>query len=446
MAPSLGIPDDAIIQIAFYLQDPSHLFAWLEALGPALRPDPLECLWKLGLTKQHADLWPQLVISMDDLSLDPTTRSALESIAKYYTDVRLINFVDLPWLHSNIHPLALQTWHFDSDIPTSPPFSWTIWASMRITRLYLSDLSDDMILVEILPQLHHLTAFQLNLPSGCRAEIPIESILAWAASSAQLTELELFTPCASIRLTERMVSHLVDWFQRQPVRVFGFSYWGFHHQVNDPDVVHAFYSTLFNCPTMDLLTCHFTDLNGVNWTDLTISTRRFELSACNMSSDIVTALATQLTNSARLEHFILHGYDDPNMAGIEHFFSVVPRMLSLKVLDLSYCHFESKTAWQTLAPLVQAFQVDTLIFCGVKLTPDAAQWLAHALLANDTIQALDIRYNYVGFEGAKTLIQTNLKRRVRLVSIRLEYNSIRQCEKPLLQDVATQCGVQILTL
>ncbi|CAK4611798.1 unnamed protein product [Aphanomyces euteiches] len=379
----------------------------------------------------HSDLWPSLRI---------TSYYSLEALAEcvgFYSQVRVEDFDDMPWLREHVKATTEQHWTLHAFTPFS---SWNDMSSFRITRLTIEIAwggNKDPV-VAILPSLHHLRALKMTFDNPTEHT---SSVLAFAAKSDQLVELELHYDGDEeyVWISDAMIRNVLEWFQRRPVHTFHTESWDI--QGEDTNLKQALFEALFNCPTIEKLVCNNTLMGGVNFADCTFSMRSLEISL--LDSTTLKMMANQLIGSNVMDLTVNSRYDK-DIAGIQLLFEILPRT-AIETLNLSYSHYDTPH-WQTLAPLLAQSQLKTLILQENDLENAEIDIIARAIQSNNSLVAIDVSLNYIDFKGMQKLIEcaTDPTRNAQMKLIAVGGNGISEEDLDLLTELAARKGVEKL--
>ncbi|KAG9397789.1 hypothetical protein AC1031_016639 [Aphanomyces cochlioides] len=186
------LPLDVFIKIAFYLPGAADLFAFLEALRPYNLLGPLE----------H-----------------------LSPIAKYYSTVAIQDLGQAAWLKKHLDPQTKIEWVVEKFPNSVSEIADEVW-DLRIARVRFGFKHNSVSSgKEILSRLKHLTSLKVHVKHAFSTpEILNENHRIWddifkfVAQSDQLTEFEFFRETHA--MTASSLVQLIEWFRRQPVRVF----------------------------------------------------------------------------------------------------------------------------------------------------------------------------------------------------------------------------------
>ncbi|KAG9411858.1 hypothetical protein AC1031_017491 [Aphanomyces cochlioides] len=425
-----AIPAEVVLRTAFFIEDPSDVFAFLDALRPLNVLGPLEHLWQLGLIKKHSEIWPALTLMLEDDAVQVTSRRSFRRFAKYYSVVRVDHLKS-----SEFNPHA--QWHLSLH-DTKSLALWHEWIGRRrITQLDMSKPSraaNQDNLSDMLPRLTDLTALKLH--------VVMASLLSIAVQSEYLVQLELEYDEAinrredRIEISSSMASNVMQWLETHRVQVLKVSRW----HVDDRALKQELYRSIFTCPTLDTLVCDEVSLTDVDFSHFTLSMRSLTLRACSLSAQQVEALAGRLVGSP-VVHLAVERLYANTLPALTELFRLL-RLTSIEVLDISTCYFYS---WQLLTPHLRLSPLRTLIARNVDLSVDAAQVIASAIQANETIDAVDVSDNNIRFDGVRALIEaaTHPYRPVRMKWLQCFNCGIDKTELKELQELAARHSVEL---
>ncbi|CAK4939942.1 unnamed protein product [Aphanomyces euteiches] len=436
------LPTDIVMTISRFLPTSTDLFSFLEALRGANHLGPLESLRQLALSKETSELWPSLEISPKDESLTPSARKALESYAMHYNLVQVHDLSCIQWLRlDRFDPNA--EWHLSwkdhIDVDT-----WNEWTKVQITKIDITMCQEDTYMFQetfepMLSQLIYLKAIKACFSEPLMAEM----ILSFAASSAELTHVELQLDHGSyLTITPTMARNVIQWFQRQSVQVLKFSAWSV--QIEDAQLRDEFYNAIFSCPTLETLACTSSSMNDIDFTTLSLPMHSLQIQHCHLQSYHIDALASQLVSSG-IRHLALRDVFYQSNAGTVRLFQALS-VSSVEVLDISENDFTDET-WRTLAPLLRRSRIKTLLLSSVEMSSEGAMCIAKTIQENDSIQVLDVSHNEIGFEGLRKIILAacDPKRPVQMHSIQCIDCGVTLTdeEQSTIQAVAATRGVEI---
>ncbi|KAH9125432.1 hypothetical protein AeMF1_003942 [Aphanomyces euteiches] len=428
------LPLDIIVKIAFSIPDTEDLFAFLEALRPAIDLGPLEHLNQLGPTK--SDLWPSLRLNASILDLP--TRSSFEAIAQYYSNVIVEDvWENVGWLKSHLNPTAKIVWAFKKY--KSPVDRMDDWSDLRITRLVSSRRYKDPPVgwAQTLSRLPFLTSLTMD-DATCNLDEAFEFL----CNSENITELQITD--AYYRMTASSLLYLAKWFRQHPVQKFECVV--SHFASIDKAVRQEFCQALLNCSTLDrvkLPSCYLEDLD--------FSLFRFEMMSLELccgtiSSDYVMSLAHPLEGS-KVTRLALNACDDEDLDGIECLLDILPRTL-IKHLAFEGLTIDDNPSWSKVVPLFEYCKLETLVLKCPNIPSAFAQGLAVALRHNQTICELDLQHCDIDSDDVRLLIEsvTHSSRQVAAKRIKLRTTKTRWrrgIEDSIvmtLKEFATVCG------
>ncbi|ETV68345.1 hypothetical protein H257_15668 [Aphanomyces astaci] len=129
-----------VFKMAFFINDTASFFAFVSAMRPLQVLGPLD-----RYVMPLYTLRPELTMKQDLNNMDESSRLHLRDIAKYVTQVTVVDWTDLAWLHH----------HYEQ------------WRLLRITRVIASyiDLADQFP-SSLAPHLSHLTSLTLTLTAA----------------------------------------------------------------------------------------------------------------------------------------------------------------------------------------------------------------------------------------------------------------------------------------
>ncbi|KAF0740083.1 hypothetical protein Ae201684P_016089 [Aphanomyces euteiches] len=434
------IPAEVVLRTAFFIEDPSDVFAFLDALRPLNVLGPLEYLWQLGLIKKHSEIWPALTLTLEDNAVQVTSRRSYRRFAMYYSVVRVDHVAPLRWLKSSeFNPHA--QWHLSLHNTKSLAL-WHEWIGRR--RITLLDMSKSSRaanqdnLSDILPRLTDLTALKLHVVTSSA----MASLLSIAVQSEHLVQLELEYDEAinrredRIEISSSMASNAMQWLKTHRVQVLKLSRW----HVEDRALKQELYRSIFTCPTLDTLVCDKVCLTDVDFSHFTLSMRSLTLRACSLSAQQAEALAGRLVGSP-VVHLAVERLYANTLPALTELFRLL-RLTSIEVLDISMCYFY---AWHLLTPHLRLSPLRTLIARNVDLSVDAVQVIASAIQANETIDAVDVSDNNIRFDGVRALIEaaTHPDRPERMKWLQCFNCGIDETELKQLQELAARHSAEL---
>ncbi|CAK4216576.1 unnamed protein product [Aphanomyces euteiches] len=193
----------------------------------------------------------------------------------YYKHVEISACFDLDWLVRFVHPEACVFWNglpfqmHDVEDIKSWYSQWT--TSLRISRLTTGQfVTADF--VSILPQLQHLEALHYNAMTIGLAVVAAIFEMAHLPRVAQLVELDLNNESSDeVWINATVLSNVIAWLTTSPVRRFRIFNWYWDPDVaDDSTLIQAFYSALFNCPTLDTLDINDCELSAAAFEGTTL--------------------------------------------------------------------------------------------------------------------------------------------------------------------------------
>ncbi|KAG9397875.1 hypothetical protein AC1031_016530 [Aphanomyces cochlioides] len=440
------LPLDVFIKIAFYLPGAADLFAFLEALRPynllgplehlslnfgfCRRPNKCRCLssrptlqslqrpcfhvfhvthlYKLGSRRDHwIYLWPRLVIPRSFNSWS----TSYEAIAKYYSTVAIQDLGQAAWLKKHLDPQTKIEWVVEKFPNSVSEIADEVW-DLRIARVRFGFKHNSVSSgKEILSRLKHLTSLKVHVKHAFSTpEILNENHRIWddifkfVAQSDQLTEFEFFRETHA--MTASSLVQLIEWFRRQPVRVFECKA-GTWDQINK-SLNQSFYEAIFNCPTLDKLVLSNCDFHGLDFSRLKFSKRSLQLGYCSIGSEFIISLASRLEIS-KITQFKLCVCRDISIDSIVY--------LYLTLTDISF-NIENLIK---LAQLVENCALETLSLHTILSSRSFVESLVTAIQSNQTIHDLELSLPGITVEEMRLLIQSvcHPRRRVKRKRLRL---------------------------
>ncbi|KAG9413074.1 hypothetical protein AC1031_016092 [Aphanomyces cochlioides] len=345
---------------------------------------------------------------------DTLSNALCASIVKHYSHVCVDNsWYSVVWLKKHLNPMTSIEWN-------AKEFPVTIenvnnWADLRITRLYLLIKSDALQpWKHVLPRLHYLKSLRIGDLSG-----DLGDVYSIVDKSAQITELEIYP--MDFRLGNAELLHLIEWFRRQPVRVYAdwLMNWGYNLKQELCDV-------MFNCPTLDRLTLTDCYLGDMDFSNFSFSMNTFELYEFSFWVDLMKLLASRLKES-KLTNLVLVGnlVDDSidgvvetdyirdvrYIDGIECLLNVLP-LTSIKSLDISG-FYVTVDAWCSLIPLIFPpncrLEMLTTDFTFHAAHPSIVETHALSIQKNQTLSEFHLIDCKISIPDMRLLIQSTYK-------------------------------------
>ncbi|KAG9397772.1 hypothetical protein AC1031_016622 [Aphanomyces cochlioides] len=351
------LPLDVFIKIAFYLPGAADLFAFLEALRPYNLLGPLE----------H-----------------------LSPIAKYYSTVAIQDLGQAAWLKKHLDPQTKIEWVVEKFPNSVSEIADEVW-DLRIARVRFGFKHNSVSSgKEILSRLKHLTSLKVHVKHAFSTpEILNENHRIWddifkfVAQSDQLTEFEFFRETHA--MTASSLVQLIEWFRRQPVRVFECKA-GTWDQINK-SLNQSFYEAIFNCPTLDKLVLSNCDFHGLDFSRLKFSKRSLQLGYCSIGSEFIISLASRLEIS-KITQFKLCVCRDISIDSIVYLVRILPST-SIKYLTLTDISFNIENLIK-LAQLVENCALETLSLHTILSSRSFVESLVTAIQSNQTIHDLEL--------------------------------------------------------
>ncbi|KAH9116095.1 hypothetical protein LEN26_012937 [Aphanomyces euteiches] len=403
------LPIDIIIKIAFVIPDATDLFAFLEAFRPYLALGPLEHLVQLSLTHKYSDFWPWLRLSS---SLGELSMPLIAPIAKFYANVLVDDtWHDVEWLKAYLSPVAKIEWCVNGFPTTIDRID--AWTDLPISSLKLTVSSDSPAnWKDVLFRLHNLTC--LHLDADCD---DLGDIFDFVAKSERITEFKIYSYGAH-HTTERDLENLIEWFRRQPVRVFDAELlaWGHH----DLSLRQQFCEAMFNCSTLDSLRLlEHSNFEGINFSRLTFPMKTLRLHNETVTADALRSLSGQLEGS-KLTHLEVMDC----IEGAESLFRILPRTC-IKSLNFHGFYIDDD-GWCTLTPLFENCGLESLLLGTQHFSKNVIESLAAVMQRNTTISELFLVSETLDSSSFQVLIDSFshpsrlvTKRRLKIVTLPL---------------------------
>ncbi|KAH9096848.1 hypothetical protein LEN26_017257 [Aphanomyces euteiches] len=245
----------------------------------------------------------------------------------YYKHVEISACFDLDWLGRFVHPEACVFWNglpfqmHDVEDIKSWYSQWT--TSLRISRLTTGQfVTADF--VSILPQLQHLEALHYNAMTIGLAVVAAIFEMAHLPRVAQLVELDLNNESSDeVWINATVLSNVIAWLTTSPVRRFRILNWYWDPDVaDDSTLIQAFYSALFNCPTLDTLDINDCELSAAAFEGATLWMRELVLTSCQMDELCLDSLSHRLaTSDCQVMELTIENNDT---LGMERIFDILP--------------------------------------------------------------------------------------------------------------------------
>ncbi|KAG9414689.1 hypothetical protein AC1031_008094 [Aphanomyces cochlioides] len=414
-----ALPTDVVVKIALFVYDPATQFSLLEALHGSGLLGSFGHLYELGKLCDHDKLWPRLVIKERP---SPTCRLHLEAIMAYYKHVEISAIFDLDWLSRFVHCEACVFYNglpfqmLDVEDVKSWYSQWT--TSLRISRLTTGQfVTADF--VSILPQLQHLEALHYNAMTIDLAVIAAIFEMANLLRVAQPVELDLNNESSDeVWIDATLLPNAIAWLTTSPVRRFRILSWYWDPDVaDDSTLIQAFYSALFNCPTLDSLDINDCELSAAAFEGATLSMRELVLTSCQMDEICLDSVSQRLaTSDCRVMALSIENNDT---LGMERIFDILPAT-RIRKLVWNGSHLDNEIC-SILAPLIQQSKLEWLELRNCSITDVGADHLARQMRHNQSLRVLDLRDNNIGLTGAMTLLEhaSHVGRLVKVEAIRI---------------------------
>ncbi|KAH9123335.1 hypothetical protein LEN26_009963 [Aphanomyces euteiches] len=429
------LPADILVNVAIFIADADDMFSFLEALHPLNILGPLEQIYKLGAKQKHANLWPSLRI--ETRSRNSRSRRLYEAIARYYPKVVVTDVEDIEWLKKlhidYIEWILTDKWPLVRD-----------WTSLPIRTLIQSHKADiHKGWTTILPQLQHLMSLQV----ATKDTGAISDVCAFAAQSRTLVELAII--CDHGSMTILAVDHLVEWFNRQPVRLFdyrGYGYLSSGYNTQNRKLFRA----IFDCPTLEILSLSGFILRDMDFDHITLFMKSLTLHICSHgSNDYVRRLAECLVGS-KVTHLSLKKSSKYNhdATAIYDLFRMLPRT-SVKNFEMHDYSVRSSHICK-LTRLIALCKLESLALYVYPFSKTLATKLAHAIQLNQTICELDLKRSNIDLDDIQLMIQsiTHASRKVK--TKRIKFNIYRRAVNTErvteLEQLARELGGELMVL
>ncbi|KAH9131338.1 hypothetical protein AeNC1_019701, partial [Aphanomyces euteiches] len=346
----------------------------------------------------------------------------------YYPKVVVTDVEDIEWLKKlhigNIEWILTDKWPLLSE-----------WTALPITKLIQSRKANYRKgWTTILPQLQHLTSLQV----ATNDRGAISDVCAFAAQSRTLVELAII--CDHGSMTFSAVDHLVEWFNRQPVRLFDYRGYAYQNPQN-----YKLFQAIFDCPTLETVKLSGFNLRGADIDEITLFMKSLTLRNCMTSYDFISRLTKRLEGSktTQLSLEVRHDFD---VTGIYYLFENL-RQTSIKHLELRvYCVRIMQLC--ELTPLIARCSLESLSLHVSRFSKTLAKKLAHAIQQNQSICELDLKRCAIAFEDIRLMIQsiTHASRKVKARRIKLDlYNRSFSAERvDELEQLAIDLGGELV--
>ncbi|KAH9101602.1 hypothetical protein AeMF1_008371 [Aphanomyces euteiches] len=439
------LQEDILSHISAFIAAPDDFISLLEAIGPDKLQGSFRSIWELGLHMDLADLWPSLRITG---GLSSGQLDILKHYVTFYSIVRVDELVKLEWLKKHMRPET----ELHCTIHRVPPADYYHELSnFRVTRMWITvHCSEDveLLLSSLKELMEHLTALVLHPLFNLRN---LDRILYHVSQSKQLTEFECWKSAGQNHrffITDQMVQDVVEWFRRQPVRVFRINYWEI--EVDDPSLKQLLYETIYNCPTLDTFECSKCNQSGIDFTSCSPQMRSLQIRRSMDPStfeDFVDCLPRSKVMNFKwiptFSHYCfidkIHSYS----AGMQRLFEALP-LTSIRKLEVSNSHCES-ALWHLWAPLLASSRLKSLTLRKNWLSNEEAILIVQAIKNNNTIEELDLSMNSFSFDVAWTLIEcaTDPQRPIKMKMIGVVTECILHQNIEILKEFATKRNIQI---
>ncbi|KAH9098818.1 hypothetical protein LEN26_016615 [Aphanomyces euteiches] len=428
------LPVEVFLKIAFLIQGPSDLKAFLAALCPHVDMGPLKQLYVMCLAFPHSDFWPSLKLS--PLIMEILSGSPHEIICQYYSNFILVDSFDVERIKHYVHPTARLEWNiWDRSVVTT----MKDLTDLNITRINVHvDEYAQISWMDLLQRLPNLNALRVE-----GNDVELRDVFRFTIKSRQIKELKIYSKdCV---MAPHDVRCLILWFYRQPVQVFEFMWPDFSNV--DWNLIEQYYQAMFNCPTLHTLRLAHFDSNHMDFTQMSPSIKVFQLVIPHINSYFLKSLSDKLVSS-RVTHLELVRYKDGDTEGIESLLRALPKT-SIKCLKLKGLHIVDDACWCNLAQLFEMCTLEALVIEVVEFPSGFAQSLAVAVQRNHTICELDFGRSDIAMHDLWALIlsMTHPSRKVTTKRVKLS-RPRRQAMNPLtlklLKEVATNSGGEFI--
>ncbi|KAH9191769.1 hypothetical protein AeNC1_006253 [Aphanomyces euteiches] len=436
------LPLEVVIKIAFLISGGADMLAFLEALRSEINLGPLEHLYQIGRTVHHSELWPSLWLH--DEVFEALLVPPRQAILKYYSKVTIdidgfnasnINgFNAIEWLKTHLNPKVTVDWsiHNGSEAIKNLEF----WTTLYITEATITIDNDNASKWKLLlPHLDHLATLDVMDDIG-----ELEDIYTFLPASKRVTNFKVSCHAGYI-LKRGDLLHLIQWFQRLPVRVFEtwFEDWSDHL---DRELRQEFCEAMFNCPTLERLWLADCFLYDMDFSEFWFSMK--SLSLYEFDSYSLEFLAEQLEGSDVTSLSLVKPVDnEDNFMGMKRLFHALPRSL-IKKLHISEVDLTNRD-WCKLARLLQKSHLESLHLEIKEMTSVVARSFAVAIEKNHSIRQIHLYKCDIAVPDLKTLIRSisNAKRRVRakrIIWTTLASKNINNADIRSLVELAAECG------
>ncbi|KAH9095360.1 hypothetical protein LEN26_017869 [Aphanomyces euteiches] len=389
------LPLDIVVKIAFFVPEWSTMELFMGALRPANVLEPLEHLWQLKELKWNPrDLWPHLNLAR----LDETSRSHVESLAKYYSVIRVDKTVDPLWLRQHTNSSTCIQWDRFYDDKVFD-FGWlTQWKNFRLTAVNKavchSPNSDASLLIEHLPHYKYLVKLTW---SDCSLALTTV-IFRFAATSSTLRQLHIDAfegnQADHCTITRSMANALLKWITLQPIHLLAIADFTWEDLSLRDQVATAL---LNNTSIQRFVICGLEASNislegSCGFDDSELSLNLYNPTRYGVESVIVPVEELNLDEITR------------DLSGlVEPFFQ---SLLNPKVKKLRLCGygvFVNFVIWEMLLPYLPQCHLEVLDLRWNWLIDKEAFLLADGIRLMKSLKEINLHRNRLGFAGMKAI-------------------------------------------
>ncbi|CAK4677435.1 hypothetical protein LEN26_018953 [Aphanomyces euteiches] len=405
-----ALPCDVVEHIAFFVQDPSDFFSYLEVFADVVGPS-LGALWSLSKTHLRHDLWPQLHVRTLDT---PTVAAAFRLASSCFPIVHFHKGIDTEHVKLCLPLHAAMAWYDDhltfqrrsSDTLVQFPI-----ANLTMRFQYRRTLTSSSLWTKLplLTSLRSLTLCGLS----CDA---IRPLLCYVRDS-QLTAFTL-VECEGAMCSIDDVTRLTHWLTHAPVTRL--SLCGCHFAV-DTVTMQKFLHALFSSLTMRHIKTSFR-LQGLSSLDLSIPAQLTTLELLNARLDDLSM--QRFSNSLRYSQVSLLDMSGSvfTPAMMESLANCLPHT---KIKTLRLCHVNLTAGGSSvLSKVLPITQIRKLTLTSNRLTDKNAIDLACAVQLAVDLRELDLCDNAIGTEGAIALVEAICKRSAPMTRLNLSWNKV----------------------
>ncbi|KAF0720038.1 Aste57867_617 [Aphanomyces stellatus] len=427
-----ALPLDVLQRIALWLVDATTCFAFLEALGSPADRGSLESLWQLGLTIDRDSLWPDLYLDHLD---HHTPQEHIRAVLPYYTQVYISGSYDIAWLRANLPSSMEIVWfnppHLADMVQDSSLSDWyASWAMLPVVEVTLCHVSDDAmyLLDPVLPQMACLKSLHIHSHS------PIDSILAFAASSSTLLELKLEAWLEIPGIDDGLVAYLMAWLQRLPVRTLCLSC--FYWDAVTRDTKTDFCNAVLSHPTLSQL-----KLPDLDMSDLDKMPHPLPKLQTLALQTLQVPCVLQLFASPVVS-LSLTGFDMPDASTVDLVFQALVRNHHLKSLTFKGTTLDERQ-WRHIVAYLPDIQLQALSWWyNCELTDEVVLLLADALKQNRSLRCCWFHTTIISTTAATTLLASVRSGVMKYIGFKLPLGTSR-AQKNEIELFAATCGVRV---